>query len=99
MGLFGFATMIFMMTIEPTVSFWDSGERISVSYKLQIGHPPGAPLYQMMARIFSLLAFGNVSKVAFWINTMSAVAAGFTVMFFSGPSPSWRKSLSLVLPR
>ncbi len=80
-SLFGFATIIFMMTIEPTVSFWDCGERISVSYKLQIGHPPGAPLYQMMARIFSLLAFGNVSKVAFWINTMSAVAAGLTVMF------------------
>ncbi len=80
-GLFGFATMIFMMTLEPTVSFWDCGERIAVSYKLQIGHPPGAPLYQMMARIFSLLAFGNVSKVAFWINTMSAVAAGLTVMF------------------
>jgi hypothetical protein len=43
-GLFGFATMIFMMTLEPTVSFWDCGERISVSYKLQIAHPPGAPL-------------------------------------------------------
>ena len=80
-GLFAFATIIFMMTLEPTVSFWDCGERISVSYKLQIGHPPGAPLYQMMARIFSLLAMGNVSKVAYWINAMSAVAGGLTVMF------------------
>ena len=80
-GLFGFATMIFMMTLEPTVSFWDCGERIAVSYKLQIGHPPGAPLYQMMARMFSLLAFGDVTRVAFWINTMSAVAGGLTVMF------------------
>ncbi len=80
-GLFAFATIIFMMTLEPTVSFWDCGERISVSYKLQIGHPPGAPLYQMMARMFSLLAMGNVSRVAFWINTMSAVAGGLTVMF------------------
>lgn len=79
-GLFGFATMIFMMTLEPTVSFWDCGERIAVSYKLQIAHPPGAPLYQMLARVFSLLSFGEVTRVAFWINTMSAVAGGLTVM-------------------
>lgn len=80
-GLFAFATLMYLLTIEPTVSFWDAGERIAVSYKLQIGHPPGAPLYQMMARIFSLFAFGEVTRVAFWINTMSAVAGGMAVMF------------------
>ena len=80
-GLFAFAAIIYLITIEPTVSFWDAGERIAVSYKLQIGHPPGAPLYQMMARFFSLFALGEVSRVAFWINTMSAVAGGLAVMF------------------
>ncbi len=80
-GLFAFAAIVYMFTLEPTVSFWDAGERIAVSYKLQIGHPPGAPLYQMMARFFSLFAFGDVSRVAFWINTMSAVMGGLAVMF------------------
>ncbi len=80
-GLFAFATLMYLLTLEPTVSFWDAGERIAVSYKLQIGHPPGAPLYQMMARIFSLFALGETSRVAFWINTMSAVAGGMAVMF------------------
>ncbi len=80
-GLFVFAALIYLITIEPTVSFWDAGERIAVSYKLQIGHPPGAPLYQMLARFFSLFAFGEVSRVAFWINSMSAVAGGLAVMF------------------
>ncbi len=80
-GLFAFATLMYLLTIEPTVSFWDAGERIAVSYKLQIGHPPGAPLYQMLARIFSLFALGNTARVALWINAMSAVAGGLTVMF------------------
>ncbi len=78
--LFGFATTIFMITLEPTVSFWDCGERIACAYKLQVPHPPGAPLYQLMARVFSLLSFGDVSMVAFWINAMSAVMGGLCVM-------------------
>ncbi len=80
-GLFALAALMFLLTIEPTVSFWDAGERLAVSYKLQIGHPPGAPLYQMLARMFSLLALGEVSRVAFWINAMSATAGGLAVMF------------------
>lgn len=78
--MFLFAAFIFMLTIEPTASFWDAGERLATSYKLQIAHPPGAPLYQMMARMFSLLALGDVTRVAYWINAMSAVAGGLTVM-------------------
>ncbi len=78
---FAVAALVFMMTVEPTASFWDAGERLSVSYKLQIGHPPGAPLYQMMARMFSLLALGDVSRVAFWINAMSAFFGALTVSF------------------
>ncbi len=80
-GLFAFATTVFLMTLEPTVSFWDAGERLAVSYKLQIGHPPGAPLYQMLARMFSLLAMGETGRVAFWINAMSATTGGLTIMF------------------
>ncbi len=80
-GLFLIAGVVFMMTIEPTVSFWDAGERLSVSYKLQIGHPPGAPLYQMLARVFSLLSFGNEARAAFWMNAMSAATGALTVMF------------------
>lgn len=80
-GLFAFAALIYLLTLEPTVSFWDAGERLAASYKLQIPHPPGAPLYQMMARFFSLFAFGDVSQVAYWINAMSAVAGGLAVMF------------------
>lgn len=79
--LFLTATSVFMLTLEPTASFWDAGERLATSFKLQIAHPPGAPLYQMMARMFSLLAMGDVTRVAYWINAMSAVAGGLTVMF------------------
>ena len=79
--LFIAATAVFMLTIEPTASFWDAGERLATSFKLQVAHPPGAPLYQMLARMFSLLALGDVTRVAYWINAMSAVAGGLTVMF------------------
>ncbi|NCC47111.1 MAG: DUF2723 domain-containing protein, partial [Bacteroidia bacterium] len=75
------ASFVYLSTIEPTTSFWDCGERLTVSYKLQIAHPPGAPLYQMMARIFSLFALGDTTRVAFWINAMSAFFAALTVSF------------------
>ena len=75
------ATAIYLLTLEPSVSFWDSGEFISVAYFLQVGHPPGAPFYQLLAHIFSWFAFGNPLLVAPCINALSAVAGGFTVMF------------------
>lgn len=79
--IFGIATTVFMLTLEPTASFWDCSERIACAYKLQVMHPPGAPLYQMLGRMFSLLALGDTARVAFWINAMSATAGGLTVMF------------------
>ncbi len=79
--IFAFSTLVFMLTLEPTASFWDCSERIACAYKLQVMHPPGAPLYQMLGRMFSLLALGDVSRVAYWINAMSAVAGGMSVMF------------------
>jgi hypothetical protein len=70
----------YTLTLEPTVSFWDCGEFISASYRLQICHPPGAPLFLMIGRIFSLLA-SDPSTVAFWVNMVSAVTSALTVMF------------------
>ena len=70
-----------MFTLEPSVSFWDCGEWISVVYGLQVGHPPGAPLYILLAKIFSLFSFGNAAMVAYFVNLLSAVSSGFTVMF------------------
>ncbi len=91
--LFIFATTIYMLTLEPSVSFWDCGEWISVSYGLQVGHPPGAPLYQLIARIFSLFSFGDVTQVAYTINALSAVASGLTVMLLFWTITYFAKSI------
>lgn len=80
-AVFIIASLVFILTAEPTASFWDCGEYIATAYKLQVGHPPGAPLFQMLGRFFSLFAFGDLSKVAFMINVMSALASSFTVLF------------------
>ncbi len=75
------ATVVYLLTLEPTVSWWDCGEYISTAYKLQVGHPPGAPLFQMIGRFFSLFAGGDVTKVAMMINVMSAICSGLTIVF------------------
>lgn len=75
------ASAVYIMTAEPTTSFWDCGEYISTSYKLMVGHPPGAPLFQLIGRFFSLFAFGNVENVAFMVNIMSALVSGLSIMF------------------
>ncbi len=80
-GMFAIATTVFFLTLEPTASWWDCGEYIATAYKLQVGHPPGAPFFQLLGRIFSLLAFGNVQKVALMVNVMSALSSGLTIMF------------------
>lgn len=80
-GVFLVATLVYFLTIEPTASWWDCGEYIATAYKLQVGHPPGAPFFQLTGRIFSLFAFGDVSKVALMINGMSALASSFTILF------------------
>ena len=73
------ASLVYLLTLEPTVSFWDSGEFISVAYLLQVGHPPGAPFYQLLAHAFCWLA-PSPAHVALCCNALSALAAGFTVM-------------------
>ncbi len=79
--IFLLASMVYIFTSEPTASFWDCGEYIATAYKLQVGHPPGAPLFQMLGRFFSLFAFGDTALVARMVNTMSALSASFTILF------------------
>ena len=75
------AAIVYLLSIEPTASFWDCGEYIACSYKLEVGHPPGAPLFIMLGRIFSLLSFGDPSKVALMINAMSGLCSAGTILF------------------
>ena len=73
------ACMVYLMTMEATGSFWDCGEFISSADKLQIPHPPGAPLFVLLGRLFIIL-FGD-KHTAIGVNTMSALASGFTILF------------------
>jgi hypothetical protein len=78
---FAIALITYWLTMEPTASYWDCGEFIAISYKLEVSHPPGAPLFMLIGRIFSFLSFGDVTKVAYWINFSSVLAAAFTTLF------------------
>ena len=80
-GVFLIATIVYFLTMEPTVSGWDCGEYISTAFKLQVGHPPGAPTFQLIGRFFTLFAFGDVTKVAMMINIMSCLCSSFTILF------------------
>jgi hypothetical protein len=77
---FAIALLVYLLTLEPTVSLWDCGEFIASSYKLQVGHPPGAPLFLIIGRVFSLFA-ADKGQVAKLINAVSAFASAFTIMF------------------
>jgi hypothetical protein len=80
-AIFGVASLVYILTSEASASFWDCGEYIATAYKLQVGHPPGAPLFQIIGRFFSLFAFGNTAVVARMVNTMSALCSGLTIAF------------------
>ncbi len=77
---FVIAAVVYLMTIEPTVSFWDCGEFITTSFKFEVGHPPGAPIFMIMARFFTLFG-GGAENAAVMVNVMSALASAFTIMF------------------
>jgi len=74
------AATIYFLTVEPTVSLWDCGEFLASSYKLEVGHPPGAPLFMLIGRFFSLFA-PNREMVALFINSVSVLASAFTILF------------------
>ncbi len=80
-AIFIVATSVYLLTLEPTASWWDCGEYIATAFKLQVGHPPGAPTFQLIGRFFSLLALGDTQNVARMINSMSAISSGLTIMF------------------
>lgn len=73
------ASFTYLSTIEPTASFWDCGEFIASSYKLEVGHPPGNPVFQLIARFFTL--FADSSHAAMAVNAMSALCSAFTIFF------------------
>ncbi len=79
--VFAIALATYSLTVEPTASFWDCGEFIASSYKLQVPHPPGAPFFLLISRLFALLSLGDLSRVAYWANMVSVVASAFTVLF------------------
>lgn len=76
---FVFASVVYLLTMEPSASFWDCSEFIATSYKLEIGHPPGAPLFMMISRFFTI--FAGPEHAAAMANAMSAIASGATIMF------------------
>ena len=78
--VFAIASTVYLMTIEPTASFWDCGEFISSAYKLEVGHPPGAPFFMLTANLFTQLA-SDSATVAKMVNTMSALFSGLTILF------------------
>ena len=79
--VFLIALTTYCLTMEPTNSWWDCGEYIATAYKLQVGHPPGAPLFLLIANLFSHLALGDVTKVALMVNFMSALCSAGTIIF------------------
>ena len=77
---FTIALTVYGLTVEPTVGFWDTGEYILTSSKLEVGHPPGAPLFQMLGAFFSIFAT-DPTQIGFVLNMMSAFASAFTILF------------------
>lgn len=75
------AAITYILTLEPSVSFWDCGEFIASAFKMQVVHQPGAPLFLMIQRFFSLFAFGDIHKIAYFMNVGSALASAATILF------------------
>ena len=88
-AVFLVALITYSLTLEPTVSFWDAGEYIATAANLEVGHPPGAPVSQMLGALFAGFAHDS-SKVALMLNFMSGLASGFTILLLF-------RSLSMLL--
>ena len=69
----------YLLTLEPSASYWDCGEFIASSYKLEVGHPPGNPVFQLFARLFTM--FGDNMHAAVLVNAMSALCSALTIFF------------------
>jgi hypothetical protein len=79
--VFAIAFLTYALTVERTASFWDCGEFIACAFKLQVPHPPGAPFFLLIGRLFSMLALGDVTQVAYWVNMLSVLSSAFTILF------------------
>ncbi len=79
--VFAAALISYVLTTESTASWWDCMEFTATSYKLEVGHPPGAPLFMMIMRLFTMLSFGNTEWVGFAANLGSCVASSFCILF------------------
>ena len=77
---FSIALITYTLTVEPTMSFWDCGEYIATAAKLEVGHPPGAPLFQMIGAFFAMFAT-DAKYVALMVNMMSVFSSAFTILF------------------
>src|ERR1700743_1857152 len=78
---FAIATTTYILTLEPSVSFWDCGEFIACAARMQVSHQPGYPLFAMLGKAFSLLSFGDKTRIPYFMNLGSALASGATIMF------------------
>ena len=78
---FAIALITYSLCVEPTASFWDAGEYISTSANLAVGHPPGAPFFQMLGAFFAMFAFGNTQNIAVMVNMLSVFSSAFTILF------------------
>jgi len=77
----GIATLVYLLTMEATASYWDCGEFLSCAFKLEVGHSPGAPFFMLIQRMFGILGGNNLKSVAIIINSWSAIASGLTILF------------------
>ena len=93
--VFAIAAFTYCSTVEETASFWDCGEFIASAFKLEVGHPPGAPLWMMVARAFGLLAGDDVTMVAYWVNIFSALSTAFAILFLFWTITALAKKVAL----
>ena len=78
---FAISATVYLLTVEPTASFWDCPEFITCAYKLEVGHPPGNTFFNILGRFFANFAGGDVTKVALMVNCMSALCSAGTILF------------------
>ncbi|RMH88131.1 MAG: DUF2723 domain-containing protein, partial [Calditrichaeota bacterium] len=80
LGVFVFSLVIYFQTMAPTVSFWDCGEFIACSYKLAVPHPPGAPLYLLVGRVFTLIPAELIENIGKRVNLISVLSSAVTIL-------------------
>lgn len=79
-GIFAIALLVYLGSMAPTVSFWDCGEFVACANELEVPHPPGAPFFLLLGRLFAMLSFGNAELVPFMVNLVSVLASAFSVL-------------------